>query len=64
MAISMSLAFRSGSFASAMERSCSLLRVPTFFLFGTAEPFSRPKALRISTAAGGVLVMKVKLLSE
>ena len=33
--------------------------MPTLLRFGSPEPFSIPIAWRISTAAGGVLVMKV-----
>ena len=34
--------------------------VPTFSRLGSPEPFAIPSASRISTAAGGVLVMKSK----
>ena len=40
-----------------------LLIVATFFLFGSPDPDFRLQAFLIRTAAGGVLVMKVKLLS-
>ena len=36
---------------------------PTLLVFGAPLPFSMPMALRISTDAGGVLRMKVKLRS-
>jgi hypothetical protein len=53
------LAFRSGSFFSAIARTWSDVIVPTLVRFGSPEPFSIPIAWRISTAAGGVFVMKV-----
>ena len=56
---STSCALRSPSFFSAIWRTCSLVIVPTFVRLGSPEPFSMPIAWRISTAAGGVLVMKV-----
>ena len=58
-AASRSLAFRSGILRSAIARHCAAVRVPTFSRFGSPEPFGIPSASRISTAAGGVLVMKV-----
>ena len=60
IAASMSRAFRSGIFVSAIWRTCSRRRRPTLSRFGSAEPFSRFSASLISTAAGGVFVMKVK----
>src|SRR6266567_4437531 len=59
IACSTSRAFRSCIFVSAMWRTCAWLSLPTFSRFGSPEPFSRFKASLISTAAGGVLVMKV-----
>src|SRR4051812_29500180 len=59
IAWSTSCALRSLSFFSAMARSWSWLMRPTFSRCGSPEPFSMPIAWRISTAAGGVLVMKV-----
>src|SRR6266540_628191 len=58
IACSTSRAFRSGIFASAIRRSWSRVRRPTFSRFGSPEPFSSRSASLISTAAGGVLVMK------
>ena len=58
-AASRSRALRSGIFVCAISRTCSRVSEPTLTLCGTAEPLSRPAALRISRAAGGVLVMKV-----
>ncbi len=56
-------AFRSGIFISAISRTLSLEIVATFVLFGTPEPDFRLQAFLSRTAAGGVLVMKLKLLS-
>jgi hypothetical protein len=60
IAWSTSCAFRSGIFVSAIERSCAWVSLPTLVRFGSAEPDSSPSASLISTAAGGVFVMKVK----
>src|SRR3954451_3912294 len=60
IAWSTSWALRSCSFFSAIARSWSWLMRPTFSRCGSPEPFSMPMAWRMSTAAGGVLVMKVK----
>ena len=38
--------------------------LPTLVVLGVPLPFSMPSALRISTEAGGVFMMKVKLRSE
>ncbi len=59
IAWSTSWALRSGSFVSAISRTWSREMVPTFSRFGSPDPFSIPIAWRISTAAGGVFVMKV-----
>src|SRR4051794_5761878 len=59
IAWSTSCALRSLSFFSAIARSWSGLIVPTFSRCGSPDPFSMPIAWRMSTAAGGVLVMKV-----
>src|SRR5207253_554969 len=59
IAWSTSRAFRSGVFVSASWRTCSRRRRPTLSRFGSADPFSRLRASLISTAAGGVFVMKV-----
>ena len=50
---------RSGSFFSAISRSWAWVMRPTFSRCGSPEPFSRFAACLMSTAAGGVLVMKV-----
>ena len=58
-AASMSRALRSGSFVSAISRSCAFDSVATFTLCGVAEPLATPAAFLMSSAAGGVLVMNV-----
>ena len=60
IAASMLAAFRSGILVSAILRMSSLLMVATFSLLGTPEAFSMLQAFLMRTAAGGVLVMKVK----
>src|SRR3954464_1704741 len=57
---STSWALRSGSFLVAIARIWSCEMVPTFSLCGSPDPFSMPAACLMSTAAGGVLTMKVK----
>src|SRR4029079_15745635 len=54
-----SLAFRSGIFVSAIDRTCSRVRFATLVLCGSPEPFSMPAAARISRAAGGLFVVEV-----
>ena len=56
----MSLAFRSGILVSAISRTCAWVILATLVLCGSPEPFSTPAAFWISSAAGGVLMMKVK----
>src|SRR5207302_4411843 len=63
MAASMSVAFRSGSLISAIFFSCARVTFPTFWRFEVGDPFSMPASFLRSTAAGGVLVMKVKVRS-
>jgi hypothetical protein len=58
-AASMSFAFRSFIFFSAICRSWSWVILPTLSRWGSAEPCSSPSACLISTAAGGLLVMNV-----
>src|SRR5438105_11826174 len=53
-------AVRSGIFRRAISSTCWRVTCPTFFFPGSLEPFSIPAARFKSTAAGGVLVMKVK----
>ena len=55
---------RSGSLVLAISSSWARLMAPTLPLEEVAAPFSMPAALEISTEAGGVLVMKVKLRSS
>src|SRR5699024_10017291 len=63
MAASTEAAFRSGIFISAISRTLSLEIVATLVLLGTPEPDLILQAFFRSTAAGGVLVIKLKLLS-
>ena len=63
MAASRLAAFRSGIFVSAISLTWSFVILPTFSLLGTPEAFCRPAAFLIRTAAGGVFVMKLKVLS-
>src|SRR3989440_5283630 len=57
---SMSRAFRSGIFVSAIRFTCSRERRPTLVRFGSPEPLSSRSASLMRTAAGGVFVMNVK----
>ena len=63
IAASMLAAFRSGIFISAISLTLSLEIVATFVLLGTPEPDLMLQAFFSKTAAGGVLVIKLKLLS-
>src|SRR5438552_2503100 len=63
IADSMESVFRSGSLISAIFLTCALVTEPTLLRFGVPEPFSTPASFFSRTAAGGVLVMKVKDLS-
>ena len=63
IAASTDAAFRSGIFSSAILRTSSLEIVATLVLFGTPDAVFRLQAFFNRTAAGGVLVMKLKLLS-
>ena len=60
IACSTSRAFRSGIFVSAIDRICASVSRPTLVRFGSPEPDWRLSTSLISTAAGGVFVMKVK----
>src|SRR5438309_7056857 len=53
-------AVRSGIFRRAISSTCWRVTCPAFFFPGSLDPFSIPAARLSSTAAGGVLVMKVK----
>src|SRR5262249_2991188 len=59
IACSIDAAVRSGIFSRAISSTCWRVTWPTFFLPGSPDPFSMPAARLRSTAAGGVLVMKV-----
>src|SRR5689334_11004702 len=50
---------RSGIFSFAISSTCFVVTVPTLFLFGSADPLAMLAARFSSTAAGGVLVMKL-----
>ena len=63
-AASISLAFKSGSFVLAISSSCALVNFPTFSLLGSPLPLGIFNALRINTAAGGVLTTKSNDLSS
>src|SRR6185436_2583838 len=62
-AASRSAAVRSGIFVLAISSACARVSFPTFSLCGVLLPLSTFDAFLINTVAGGVLVMKVKLLS-
>ncbi len=55
----MSAALRSGILSLAISSTCFMVTVPTLSRLGSEEPFAIPTARFRSTAAGGVLVMKV-----
>ena len=55
--------FRSGIFCLAISSTWASLTVPTLSLFGVPEPLAKFAAFFSSTAAGGVLVTKVKVRS-
>ena len=59
IAPSMSTAFRSGIFVSAISRTWSLVTLATVSRRGAAAPLSMPAAWRNSTGVGGVLVTNV-----
>ena len=44
MQVSMEPAFVSLIFVSAMERTWSIVSLPTFFLFGVGDPLERPSS--------------------
>src|SRR5476651_2170968 len=56
-------AVKSGIFSLAIASSCLREILPTLAVFGVALPLGMPSALAISTEAGGVFMMKVKLRS-
>src|ERR1700691_4659719 len=55
--------FKSGIFCLAISSTCFSVTVPTLSLFGVPEPLARFAAFFSRTAAGGVLVTKVKVRS-
>ena len=60
-----SKAFMSLNFSCAIfSQSFMVIFLPTLFLFGSAEPFASPAALRMRIGTGGVLVINVKERSE
>ena len=63
IAASIVAAFKSGIFVSAISLILSLEIVATFVLLGTPEPDWMLHAFLIRTGAGGVFVIKLKLLS-
>src|SRR5690606_6608744 len=63
-AASMSFAFRSACFVSAIWRICSCVIFATLTECGVDEPVCTPAAFLISSAAGGVFRMNVKLRSS
>ena len=56
-------AFKSGIFISAISWILALEILATFVLLGTPEPDLMLQAFLSNTAAGGVYVIKLKLLS-
>eukprot|EP01034_Spumella_vulgaris_P010467 gene10468-13280_t len=56
-------AFMSFSLVFAISSSCARVILPTLVFNGFEEPFSSLIAFLIKVVAGGVLMMKVKLLS-
>src|SRR5437773_4131615 len=55
--------FRSLAFVFTISMTCLRVTLPTFVLFGSFEPAAMFAAFFKSTAAGGLLVMKVNDLS-
>src|ERR1017187_9083670 len=62
-AASRSDAVRSGILVLAISSAWARVSLPTLSVWGILLPLSIPAALLISTVAGGVLMIKVKLLS-
>ena len=60
IAASTSAALRSGIFSVAISRTCASVSFATLSLLGLADPLSMLQAFLMRTAAGGVLVTKVK----
>ena len=64
IAASMFAALRSFILSSAISLTCAFVIFATFVLFGAPLPFSMPHAFLMSTAAGGVFVTKLNVLSS
>src|SRR6202050_1566740 len=62
-AASTEAAFRSGIFCLAISSTCFSVTLPTLSLLGVPEPLATPAARFSRIAAGGVLVMKLKVRS-
>src|SRR4029077_4499554 len=62
-AASMSAAVRSGIFVFAISSACARVNLPTLSALGRWLPLSTFAAFMMSTVAGGVFMMNVKLLS-
>src|SRR5205823_13632663 len=62
-AASRSFALRSGILISAIFLSCARVPCPTSCRLEVGDPFSMPASFFSSTAAGGVLVIKVNVRS-
>ena len=63
IALSRFAAFKSGILSSAIFWISAFDTLPTLFLFGTPDPDLILAAFFNKIAAGGVLVIKLKLLS-
>ncbi len=63
IAASRSVAFKSGILISAIFWTWARVTLPTFWRLEVGDPFSMPASFLRSTAAGGVLVMKVNVRS-
>ena len=70
IADSMSVQFMSRIFCSASSRTCFIVTLPTFVLFGSFEPapgflpVGRPAAFLRRTLVGGVFSSMLKVRSE
>src|SRR5262249_27370561 len=60
IAESSEVVFRSGNLVRAISSICLRVTLPTRSRLGLAEPLSTPAAFLSKSAAGGVLVIKVK----
>src|SRR3989338_1333791 len=64
IAASMSRADKSTILRSAISFTCALVTLPTLAVFGVAEPFSTLAAFFKSSAAGGVLSLRLMVRSS